>query len=88
MDNIKYSIENEIGIKVITTSPEKDDTEIIMQSARENKYVFVKLEISTLIYDEITNFLQVEEYRRSKSGIFQTQQYIICIVIIIFIFLY
>lgn len=74
VDNIKYSQEYEIGIKVITTSPEKDDTEIIMQSTRENKYVFIKLEISTLIYDEITNYLQVEEYRRSKSGIFQTQQ--------------
>ena len=65
---------NIICIKVITTSPEKDDTEIIMQSARENKYVFIKLEISTLIYDEIRNYLQVEEYRRSKSGISQTQQ--------------
>lgn len=74
IDNIKYSQEYEIGIKIITTSPEKDDTETIMQSARENKYVFVKLEISTLIYDEITNYLQVEEYRRSKSGIFQTEQ--------------
>lgn len=74
IDNIKYSQEYEIGIKVVTTSPEKDDTEIIMQSARENKYVFIKLEISTLIYDEITNYLQVEEYRRSKSGIYQTQQ--------------
>ena len=74
IDNIKYSQEYEIGIKVITTSPERDDTDIILQSARENKYVFIKLEISTLIYDEITNYLQVEEYRRSKSGIFQTQQ--------------
>ena len=74
IDNIKYSQEYEIGIKVVTTSPEKDDTEIIMQSARENKYVFIKLEISTLIYDEITNYLQVEEYIRSKSGISQTQQ--------------
>ena len=74
IDNIKYSQEYEIGIKVVTTSPERDDTEIIMQSARENKYVFIKLEISTLTYDEITNYLQVEEYRRSKSGIFQTQQ--------------
>ena len=74
IDNIKYSQEYEIGIKIITTSLEKDDTDIIMQSARENKYVFIKLEISTLIYDEITNYLQVEEYRRSKSGIFQTQQ--------------
>ncbi len=74
IDNIKYSQEYEIGIKVITTSPEKDDTDIIMQSERENKYVFIKLEISTLIYDEITNYLQVEEYRRSKSGIIQTQQ--------------
>ena len=74
IDNIKYSQEYEIGIKIITTSPERDDTDIILQSARENKYVFIKLEISTLIYDEITNYLQVEEYRRSKSGIFQTQQ--------------
>lgn len=74
IDNIKYSQEYEIGIRVVTSSPEQDDTEIIMQSARENKYVFVKLEISTLIYDEITNYLQVEEYRRSKSGVFQTQQ--------------
>ena len=74
IDNIKYSQEYEIGIKVITTSPERDDTDIILQSARENKYVFIELEISTLIYDEITNYLQVEEYRRSKTGIFQTQQ--------------
>lgn len=74
IDNIKYSQEYEIGIKIITTSPEKDDTEIIMQSTRENNYVFIKLEISTLIYDEITNYLQVDEYRRSKIGIFQTQQ--------------
>ena len=74
IDNIKYSQEYEIGIKVITTSPERDDTDIIMQSTRENNYVFIKLEISTLIYDEITNYLQVDEYRRSKIGIFQTQQ--------------
>ena len=74
VDNIKYSQEYEIGIKVITTSPERDDTEIILQSIRENKYIFVKLEISALIYDEIENCLKVEEYRRSKSGISQTQQ--------------
>ena len=74
IDNTKYSQEYEIGIKVFTTSPEKDDTDIIMQSARENKYVFIKLEISTLIYDEISNYLRVEDYRRSKSVIFQTQQ--------------
>ena len=74
VDNIKYSQEYEIGIKVVTTSPEKDDTEILIQSFRESNYVFIKLEISTLIYDEITNYLQVEEYRRSKSGIYQTQQ--------------
>lgn len=74
IDNSKYSQEYEIGIKVITTAPERDDTEIVMQSVRENKFVFVKLEISTLIYDEITNYLQVEEYRRSKSGVYQTEQ--------------
>ncbi|MEG1009298.1 MAG: BREX system P-loop protein BrxC, partial [Clostridia bacterium] len=74
VDNIKCSQEYEIGIKVITTSPDKDDTDIIMQSAGENKYVFVKLEVPTVIYDEIKNCVQVEEYRRSKIGIFQTQQ--------------
>ncbi len=74
IDNIKYSQEYDIGIKVFTTSPEKDDTYIIMQSSRESKYVFIKLEISGLIYDEIINYLQVEEYRRSKSGTLQTTQ--------------
>ena len=53
IDNIKYSQEYEIGIKVVTTSPDRDDTEIIMQSSREYNYIFIKLEISTLIYDEI-----------------------------------
>lgn len=74
IDNIKYSQEYEIGIKVIATSPEKDDTGIILQSTLEPKYVFIKLEISSLIYDEIENYLKVEDYRRSKSGVFQTQQ--------------
>ena len=74
IDNIKYTQEYEIGIKVITTSLNTDDTEIIMQSARENNYVFIKLEVSTLIYDEIRNYLQVEEYRRRTSSIVQTKQ--------------
>lgn len=74
VDNRKYSQEYEIGIKVITTSPEKDDTDIIIQSTRENNYVFVKLEVSTLIYDEIKYCIQVEKYRREKFGIYQTQQ--------------
>lgn len=74
IDNIKYSQEYEIGIKIITTFSEKNDIDIYVQSTRENNYVFVKLEISTLIYDEIKNCLQVEEYRRSKSGILQTGQ--------------
>ena len=74
IDNIKYSQEYEIGIKVVTTSPDRDDTEIIMQSSREYNYIFIKLEISTLIYDEIINYLRVEQYRRDKSGISKTQQ--------------
>lgn len=74
IDNMKYSQEYEIGIKIITTFLDKDDDDISLQSSRENKYVFVKLDISTLIYDEIINYLQVEEYRRSKTGISQTQQ--------------
>ena len=71
IDDTKYSQSYEIGIKVITSM---DDSEIFRTSAIETNLVFAKLEISTLIYDEIINYLQVEDYRRSKSGISQTQQ--------------
>src|SRR5699024_1617203 len=64
----------EIGIKVVTTSVGKDDTNIILQSGMENKYVYVKLELSTLINNEIENCLQVMDYRRSKSTALQTSQ--------------
>ena len=74
VDNIKCSQEYEIGIKVITTSVGKDDTNIILQSGMENKYVYVKLELSTLINNEIENCLQVIDYRRSKSTALQTSQ--------------
>lgn len=74
VDNIKCSQEYEIGIKVITTSVGKDDTNIILQSGMENKYVYVKLELSTLINNEIENCLQVMDYRRSKSTALQTSQ--------------
>ncbi len=68
VDNSKYTQDYDIGIKVISSSPEKDTSMIRMQSARENNYLFIVLEISTLIYDEITNNLKVEEYKRSKAG--------------------
>ena len=74
VDNIKCSQEYEIGIKVVTTSVGKDDTNIILQSGMENKYVYVKLELSTLINNEIENCLQVMDYRRSKSTALQTSQ--------------
>ena len=74
VDNIKCSQEYEIGIKVVTTSVGKDDTNIILQSGMENKYVYVKLELSTLINNEIENCLQVMDFRRSKSTALQTSQ--------------
>ncbi len=74
VDNMKCSQEYEIGIKVVTTSVGKDDTNIILQSGMENKYVYVKLELSTLINNEIENCLQVADYRRSKSTSLQTNQ--------------
>ena len=74
VDNMKCSQEYEIGIKVVTASVGKDDTNIILQSGMENKYVYVKLELSTLINNEIENCLQVADYRRSKSTTLQTSQ--------------
>ena len=75
VDNMKCSQEYEIGIKVVTTSVGKDDINIILQSGMENKYVYVKLELSTLINNEIENCLQVADYRRSKSTSLQTSQF-------------
>lgn len=72
LDNVKYSQEYEIGIKIFVNGGEKNNSAMVMQSARENKFVFINLEVATLIYDEIVNYLQVEEYRRSKSGIMQS----------------
>ena len=74
VDNYKSTQEYEIGIKVIVTQVGRDDTNIIFQSAGENKFVFVKLELSTLTYNDIEYLLQVDDYRRSKSGIMQSQQ--------------
>ena len=74
VDNYKSTQEYEIGIKVIVTQVGRDDTNIVLQSAGENKFVFVKLELSTLTYNDIEYLLQVDDYRRSKSGIMQSQQ--------------
>lgn len=74
VDNMKCSQEYEIGIKVVTASVGQDDTNIKIQSGMENKYVYVKLELSTLINNEIENCLQVEDYRRAKSTSLQTSQ--------------
>ena len=74
VDNMKCSQEYEIGIKVVTASVGQDDTNIKIQSGMENKYVYVKLELSTLINSEIENCLQVADYRRAKSTSLQTSQ--------------
>ena len=74
VDNMKCSQEYEIGIKVVTASVGQDDTNIKIQSGMENKYVYVKLELSTLINGEIENCLQVADYRRAKSTSLQTSQ--------------
>lgn len=74
VDNMKFSQEYEIGIKVVISQVGRDDADIIIDSGMNNKYVYVKLELSTLIYNEIENCLQVEDYRRSKSGVLQTSQ--------------
>ena len=74
VDNYKSTQEYEIGIKVIVTQVGRDDTNIVLQSGMDNKFVYVKLELSTLTYNDIEYLLQVDDYRRSKSGIMQSQQ--------------
>lgn len=74
VDNYKSTQEYEIGIKVIVTQVGRDDTNIILQSGMDNKFVYVKLELSTLTYNDIEYLLQVDDYRRSKSGVLQSPQ--------------
>ncbi len=74
VDNVKSTQEYEIGIKVIVTQKEIDDREIIFKSGIENKFVYVKLELTLLTYSEIESYLQFEDYRISKSGVMQTPQ--------------
>ena len=69
VDNIKYTQDYEIGIKIISTLFENDNRGLIMDSSREENLVYLLLDISTGTYEEITNNLKVEEYRRNKSGL-------------------
>ena len=72
IDDTNYGFKNEdIGIKVIL--PGYDDN-ILMKSAREDKYVFVELEISNIISNDIENYIKTIEYLRSVNGEQQTPQ--------------
>ena len=73
IDNTKYTQEYDIGVKVVTNLSYSDETEILMKSAGEENYVFIQLDISTNLYEEIKNILQVSEYRRQKSVIYQSE---------------
>jgi hypothetical protein len=62
LDNMKVSArEYEIGIKVVTTSVDKDDSEVIRNSSFDQNNIYVLLDIPTNVYDEMYNCLQVEE---------------------------
>ena len=74
IDNTKYTQEYDIGVKVVTNLAFRDMNEIISRSISESNYVFMKLDISTSLYEEIENILQVTEYRRQKSIIYQTEK--------------
>lgn len=72
MDSIKYSQEYEIGIRVISFS-EKNMESLTALSMRDPKLLFIKLDLSDSIYEEIYNCLRINEYRRSQAGIYQDQ---------------
>ena len=74
LDNMKVSArEYEIGIKVVTTSVDKDDSEVIRNSSFDQNNIYVLLDIPTNVYDEMYNCLQVEEYVRNTSRIAKSQ---------------
>ena len=74
LDNMKVSAkEYEIGIKVITTSDDKDDSEVVRESTYDGNNVYVLLNIPTNTYDEMYNCLQIEEYVRNTARVAKTQ---------------
>ena len=74
LDNMKVSArEYEIGIKVVTTSVDKDNSEVIRNSSFDQNNIYVLLDIPTNVYDEMYNCLQVEEYVRNTSRIAKSQ---------------
>lgn len=74
LDNMKVSArEYEIGIKVVTTLVDKDDSEVIRNSSFDQNNIYVLLNIPTNVYDEMYNCLQVEEYVRNTSRIAKSQ---------------
>lgn len=64
--------EYEIGVKVVITQPDKDDTQIIAESMRNDNLVYILLEMNSNIDNELWNVLKVEEYVRSTSRINKT----------------
>ena len=64
--------EYEIGVKVVITQPDKDDTQIIAESMRNDNLVYILLELNSNIDNELWNVLKVEEYVRSTSRINKT----------------
>ena len=75
LDDTKVSArESEIGVKVITTTSDKNDTEIFAGSMREPNLVYVLLEIDPILDAELYNVLQVESYVRNTSRINKSAQ--------------
>ena len=74
IDNLKCTAEYEIGIKVVTTTPNRDDTDIKLQSTRENNFAYIELVLDNILYDEIKNNIQIEQFIRDTSTTQQTEQ--------------
>jgi hypothetical protein len=71
LDGIKFSQEADIGIRIVTNYPEKT---LIAESMREYKYIYANLNINSRLMAEITNILQIEDYRRQKTGMTLSSQ--------------
>lgn len=74
LDDVSYSSQYDIGMKVYIDDVNSSNDEIIRKSSFETNFLFVKLEIASSIRDDIRNIIQVEEFRRSKSGVSLSQQ--------------
>ena len=74
LNDVKYSQDYSIGIKVYTFYSDQDDTRLRINSSGDKNFIYVKLEISALTNEDIRNILAINDYLLSKAGVSKSDQ--------------